>query len=105
MASEKIVGKITDVVDETETIKAEINIPTAIQGIRYVKIEFTFDDNGIEHKGLVQLMFENNSYRNLANKIPKTGSPITIIRKWFIKTIYKVDIEGLNRNVNFTKIS
>jgi len=107
MAGEKIIGKITNVTDETEEVRRIANIPSeAIKGVTYIRIDFSFKDEKMQERtGLIQLMFENNSYKEYMYKIPQKGSSITIVKKWFIKTYYKADIGEMNRFINVTKIN
>jgi|TARA_B100001971_G_C17967793_1_gene420762 hypothetical protein len=107
MAGEKIIGKITNVTDETGEVRRIANIPPeTIKGVTYIRIDFSFKDEKMQERtGLIQLMFENDSYKDYIYKIPQKGSSITIIKKWFVKTYYKVDIAEMNKFINATKIN
>jgi hypothetical protein len=106
MNGEEIIGQVIKVTDETNKIVEAIHMPPeATKGINYIRIDFSFKDEKMQgHMGLVQLMFENNSYNEYIPQIPQKGSAITIVKKGFIKKDYKVDLGEINKFINLTKI-
>lgn len=106
MKKEKFVGKVTNIADETGEVRKSVGVPAeAFEGLKYIRIDFTFNDENMKRRtGLVQLMFEEHSYENNSYKIPRKGSEIVVLKKWFIRSYYKVDIPGLNKYINLIKV-
>ena len=97
-------GIVTNIVDETETVKKTVGLTEGFfEGTKYIRVEFTFVDNGMNrHNGFFQLLFENNSYEKNIEKIPKKGSMIKIVKRGFFGG-HSVDVPGLNKFVNLVK--
>lgn len=105
MPTERLKGYIANVTDETEEVRKKSGIPDEVmKGLKYIRLDFAFKENNIERKGIVQLMFAENSYPKHKDLIPQKGTPITVLKKWFLKTYYRLELEGLKPFINYTKI-
>lgn len=97
-------GIVTNVIDETEAVKKTASLTSEFfEGTKYIRVEFTFVDKKMNrHKGFFKLIFENDSYGENLEKIPKKGSTISIVKRGFFSG-HSVDVPGLNRFVSLVK--
>lgn len=102
---EEFLAKVIAVVDETEQVRLETNIPKDVFGeVKFIRIDFSFEGGELQGKtGLVQLMFEKPfDYELKKGFIPLTGSSIKI-KKGFMG--YKVELPDLKNFVNLVKVN
>jgi len=99
-------AKVESISDETEKIRQEVNLPAAALGqAKYIRIDFSFNGKEGARTGIVQLLFEGNSFEKNKGLIPKPGSLIKIRAKKFIVTSFEAILPGLEKFVNLVKVN
>lgn len=105
MAVQRLKGYISNVTDETEEVRKKSGMPLeAVKDVKYIRLDFGFKENNIEKTGFVQLLFAEDSYPKHKHLIPEKGTAVTVLKKWFLKTYYRLELKELRAFVNYTKI-